>query len=343
MEPSGLRDTLQADPALAGRLHLLPEDARSDYLLGFADQGSTNSDRRANMITAGQAFHWFATNETLQEFARCAAPRGMLALFWNHLDVSQPALRWVEACMSGFYRDAAENQGGDQVPRAITGEWAKAFGLEPQRILDMRGAASMDLHQGIDDARRRFRSGTGPVVVGEGGEGNNPVGSSLTGTPGAHGWHPQQLLHSVQLVACSREQIRSRVKSISVVAAGQKQRRAEMLAWLDVAMGVGEDGSVPPVDGLDDLGHADVPPYAVPGVPGACNDDVVRLEEPFASDCGSWQPWDWHGACTRHTGGRIEDWRADAPTGQLFRRAPDASDGSARWWVQYFSETFLAR
>ena len=37
----------------------------------------------ADVIVCAQSFHWFATEETLGEFARIIRPGGRLALFWN--------------------------------------------------------------------------------------------------------------------------------------------------------------------------------------------------------------------------------------------------------------------
>tara|TARA_B100002003_G_C13897367_1_gene437319 strand:- start:15 stop:743 length:729 start_codon:yes stop_codon:yes gene_type:complete len=37
----------------------------------------------ANLILCAQSFHWFASTDTLAEFARVIKPTGYLALFWN--------------------------------------------------------------------------------------------------------------------------------------------------------------------------------------------------------------------------------------------------------------------
>ena len=41
-------------------------------------------------VVAGQAFHWFAAAEALDEFVRVLRPHGRLGLIWNRRDLGQP-------------------------------------------------------------------------------------------------------------------------------------------------------------------------------------------------------------------------------------------------------------
>lgn len=51
-------------------------------IVGTAE-ATTLPDRSLNLITAGQAFHWFDPERTRQEFARILCPGGWVALIWN--------------------------------------------------------------------------------------------------------------------------------------------------------------------------------------------------------------------------------------------------------------------
>ena len=49
-------------------------------------------DDEVDAIFTGEAFHWFATTETLGELARVLRPRGWLAIFWNIFQDEDPPL-----------------------------------------------------------------------------------------------------------------------------------------------------------------------------------------------------------------------------------------------------------
>lgn len=46
------------------------------------------ANRSMDAVYAGQAFHWFRTDEALAEIARVLRPAGRLGLLWNMIDVS---------------------------------------------------------------------------------------------------------------------------------------------------------------------------------------------------------------------------------------------------------------
>ena len=87
--------------AMARRLLALP---------GVAVLGATASDiplrgRSAGALAVANAFHWFATDETLAEMRRVLAPEGRVGLVWNRRDRSQPLQRALMALVEP-YRDA---------------------------------------------------------------------------------------------------------------------------------------------------------------------------------------------------------------------------------------------
>jgi SAM-dependent methyltransferase len=52
---------------------------------GLADRTGL-ADESVDVVTAFQAFHWFANDTALREFVRILAPRGRIALVWNMRD-----------------------------------------------------------------------------------------------------------------------------------------------------------------------------------------------------------------------------------------------------------------
>ena len=57
-------------------------------------------DGWADAIVAGQAFHWFATEPALAEFARCLRPVGRLGLIWNRRSADDELQRRITALLN---------------------------------------------------------------------------------------------------------------------------------------------------------------------------------------------------------------------------------------------------
>jgi SAM-dependent methyltransferase len=64
------------------------------------------ADGSADLVTAFQAFHWFATTEATTEFARILRAGGRLALVWNYFDRSDPFTEEF-AALHSRYGDSA--------------------------------------------------------------------------------------------------------------------------------------------------------------------------------------------------------------------------------------------
>lgn len=101
-------------------------------------------DASVDLVTAGQAFHWFSVPETRVEFRRILRPRGGVALVWNlrKLD-STPFLREYEAFVRHWSTDYAEVSAryADQTElRAFFGEggWREHRFCSAQRF-DLEG------------------------------------------------------------------------------------------------------------------------------------------------------------------------------------------------------------
>jgi SAM-dependent methyltransferase len=57
------------------------------------------SDRSADVVLVGQAFHWFDPEPALAEIARVLRPHGRLGLLWNFRDDSQAWMRELAAML----------------------------------------------------------------------------------------------------------------------------------------------------------------------------------------------------------------------------------------------------
>jgi SAM-dependent methyltransferase len=86
-------------------------------------------DASVDAVFSAEAFHWFATRETLEEIARVLRPRGGLAIFWNiPTDEMEPVLsEEAEAVI-----EAAFGRGGAPgLPRVLSGQWRRPFDGAP--------------------------------------------------------------------------------------------------------------------------------------------------------------------------------------------------------------------
>lgn len=90
--------------------HLLRNYPRFKSVGGSAE-ATTLPDQSVELITAGQAFHWFDGAAARREFARILKPQGYVALIWNdrRLD-STPFLRGYEALLRKYGTDYAKVQ-----------------------------------------------------------------------------------------------------------------------------------------------------------------------------------------------------------------------------------------
>lgn len=90
--------------------HLLRNHPRFRSVGGSAE-ATTLPDQSVELITAGQAFHWFDGAAARLEFSRILKPQGYVALIWNdrRLD-STPFLRGYEALLRKYGTDYAKVQ-----------------------------------------------------------------------------------------------------------------------------------------------------------------------------------------------------------------------------------------
>jgi SAM-dependent methyltransferase len=79
------------------------------------------ADESVDAVFSAEAFHWFATNESVAEIARVLRPRGALVIFWNipveFADLGDEAEAVID--------DAFERGGVPGLPRVLSGEWRR--------------------------------------------------------------------------------------------------------------------------------------------------------------------------------------------------------------------------
>ena len=109
-------------------------------------------------ITVATAFHWFSTDEVLDEFRRCLPTSGVLVLLWNDRDVRVP---WV---------------------RRHT-EMVDAYAGEAPRFVSMRWRAAIDGHDGWREVAHLARPNPTPST--RGGLIERIFSTSFVGTLGA--------------------------------------------------------------------------------------------------------------------------------------------------------------
>jgi SAM-dependent methyltransferase len=73
-------------------LELIPSTAPGAFAILGAAEVLPLPDEHADVVTCGQAFHWFDPALALPEIARVLRPGGRLALVWNTRDDREP---WV--------------------------------------------------------------------------------------------------------------------------------------------------------------------------------------------------------------------------------------------------------
>jgi ubiquinone/menaquinone biosynthesis C-methylase UbiE len=109
-----------------------------------AAEATTLIDRSVDIVTAGQAFHWFDQKRARQEFARILKPNGWVALIWNErrLD-STPFLRAYEQMLLRYGTDYQEvrheNVYNDVAPFFAPNEF-KMKTFDNHQVLDFDGA-----------------------------------------------------------------------------------------------------------------------------------------------------------------------------------------------------------
>jgi SAM-dependent methyltransferase len=123
---------------------LLAQHARYHSVDGTAE-ATALPDASVDLVTAGQAFHWFDRDRARAEFSRILRPGGQVALVWNDrlLDAT-PFLVAYEALLRRYGTDyAAVNNkdacGDDVIQAFFAGGELATYALPNRQLFDLEG------------------------------------------------------------------------------------------------------------------------------------------------------------------------------------------------------------
>jgi ubiquinone/menaquinone biosynthesis C-methylase UbiE len=80
-------------PAMRRKLNVICPDVK---VIDGTAEAIPLDDESVDVVTVGQAFHWFSNDQAVAEIARVLRPAGGLALLWNLNDESVPWVRDIE-------------------------------------------------------------------------------------------------------------------------------------------------------------------------------------------------------------------------------------------------------
>jgi ubiquinone/menaquinone biosynthesis C-methylase UbiE len=116
-------------PAMRRKLTVICPDAK--VMDGVAEDIPLD-DESVDVLTVGQAFHWFSTVEALTEMARVLRPAGGLALLWNRNDDDVPWVRDIERLV--LVHGGGERPYTNEDPQPIVAESGRFTPMKHQRF-----------------------------------------------------------------------------------------------------------------------------------------------------------------------------------------------------------------
>lgn len=168
-------NTVAVEPA-PGMLKVLKHRVSRAQVLAGRAEDLPLPDASVDLVTVGQAFHWFDLDRALPELARVLRPGGRLALFYNSRDDS---VAWVRA-LADLVGDHADHAGahredrpevlGPFEPEAL-GTFSYQQELDADGLVDLVGSRSYvitlpDAERTALLARVRELARTHPMLVG---------------------------------------------------------------------------------------------------------------------------------------------------------------------------------
>ena len=129
-------------------------------------ESSTLKDASIDLITVGQALHWFDRDPTIREFARILKTNGHLCVLYNDRNIDDPFMQGYEAVVQSHARDraevldvwSAEPWKEDNLSAFFHQREYRRFNLRNQQFLDLEGLMgrmmSASYMPNIDDEKR---------------------------------------------------------------------------------------------------------------------------------------------------------------------------------------------
>ena len=133
---------VEPDDAMRAVLEEVVPDAET--IAGRAEAIPLPGDSVDAVFTA-EAFHWYASDETVGEIVRVLRPRGGLAIFWN-IDFGETEPPMPEA-IDAVLDDAFARGGSPGLPKVLSGFWRKpieAAPFEPLQELEIERTVDSD-------------------------------------------------------------------------------------------------------------------------------------------------------------------------------------------------------
>jgi SAM-dependent methyltransferase len=120
LDCSGLVYAVEPEPAMRVEAERLLDGHRAFRSLAGSAESTGLADGSVDLITAGQALHWFDPEAAPREFARILRPPGRLALVWNRFGEGG------EADLSSWFRPGTLRHGS--YPVTIHETWEQYLG-----------------------------------------------------------------------------------------------------------------------------------------------------------------------------------------------------------------------
>lgn len=104
---------------------------------------TTLSGRSVDLVTAGQAFHWFNPPRAAEEFLRILRPGGMAALIWNNRRENATGMNIEYERICKEFSPSYHSSGSLSIPAeriaSFFGGTMQEFTLDNEQLLDLEG------------------------------------------------------------------------------------------------------------------------------------------------------------------------------------------------------------
>ena len=119
------------------------QDYHQKAILEGTAESTGLEDHSVDLVTAGQAFHWFNPEASAREFARILKKGGMVALAWNDRVEGKGDFNsgYEQVCRTyshGYHRSGSQSLDRNAIDRFFGGE-IREYTIENNQSLDLEG------------------------------------------------------------------------------------------------------------------------------------------------------------------------------------------------------------